>query len=371
MKVFRLVFLIAFAAAFSPLTTQTTAASPEFGSRDFIEQLMRDPSYRPYAKHTATKLASLGEQVAVGLGLLVVMAALIRGSMSVACLCQRIRDWFCGIPRLSKEQRDMINLWRLRQIGKGRMDSRTAITTVPSEHDLALMIAEIKAEAGAVGGELTPVVPPAASKPQKVSAPQVIEESAPRVTSVIELVADPAFKVNMEPATQAFHEVVSDHREFLRELVRVGDFGRVMENFRREEERTHKSIRCACAVAEAMLDAIQDVYLPGRRVCRIKPERGNDGEAAYRCTFFVENSTGRRPLQASDMSLTQTIVSKPPEPEPAPAFVDDEIVLDFDPNYFEVYFAAFEATRADLLGLPKGVAPPPLNSPAQRGLDEG
>jgi hypothetical protein len=315
------------------------------------------------------------------------MVVLAVGSIGIACLSQRIKDWLGGIPRLSKEQCDMIALWRLRQIGEGKMDSRTAITIIPSEHDLALMIAEIKAEAGAVGGELTPVAPPAASKPQKVSAPQVIKESAPRVTSVIELVVDPAFKVNMEPATQAFHEVVSDHREFLRELVRKGRFAEVVENFRREEGRTHKSIRCACAVAEAMLDAIQDVYLPGRRVCRIKPERGNDGETAYRCTFFVENSIGRRPLQASDMSLTQTIVSKRPEPEPAPVFgwptnsmrlnfqdgeemeiASDLFFVGLDEAGFRLAYEAFQKTRAELFGTEKA---PELNSKIQRDIDRG
>jgi hypothetical protein len=56
-----------FAATISPLAAQTPALN-EFGSRDFVAQLIRDPD-RYYASRSAsaTKKTSIGEQVEGGL----------------------------------------------------------------------------------------------------------------------------------------------------------------------------------------------------------------------------------------------------------------------------------------------------------------
>ena len=51
-------------------------------------------------------------------------------------LCDRIKDRFLGIPRLSKKQRERMAMWRLIQIGEGRMDGRMACKVIPSEADL-------------------------------------------------------------------------------------------------------------------------------------------------------------------------------------------------------------------------------------------
>ena len=66
-------------------------------------------------------------------GSIVVCIATIIGFI---VLCDRIKDWFLGVPRLSKKQLDRHAMWRLRQIGEGRMDSHTACKIIPSEAEL-------------------------------------------------------------------------------------------------------------------------------------------------------------------------------------------------------------------------------------------
>jgi hypothetical protein len=76
------------------------------------------------------------EQVAAGALLVVCMTAYIAAIIGFVVLCDRIKDWFLGIPRLSKKQLDRHAMWRLRQIGEGRMNSHTACRVIPSEADL-------------------------------------------------------------------------------------------------------------------------------------------------------------------------------------------------------------------------------------------
>jgi hypothetical protein len=301
----------------------------------------------------------------VGLGLLM-MAVIVAGWIGIVSLLDQIRNWFCAGPRLSKR-----DIWCLYQIRKGRMDARTAAAIVPSEADLKLMAAEIKKDAE----DAETVAASASASPPAAS--EGLEDPPPAPTRVIELVAS-AHTLNTQPPSLAFLAVIADHSEWLRGLVREGYFDKIDENFRREEERTHYSIKCACAVAEAMLDAIKDIYLPGRRVCRIAPELGEDGENGYRCVFMLETSTGRRPLQ---ISQEQTIE---PALEPTLAcpgnvlkiqFQDgEEIELRSDLEFvglseqdFNIAYKAFEATRAALFGQAN---PPALNSRAQKDWDQ-
>ena len=76
------------------------------------------------------------EQVAAGALLVVFLAGFVAATIGSAALCDRIKDWFLGVPRLSKRQRDRIAMWRLRQIGEGRLDGRTVRKTIPSETEL-------------------------------------------------------------------------------------------------------------------------------------------------------------------------------------------------------------------------------------------
>jgi hypothetical protein len=187
------------------------------------------------------------------------------------------------------------------------------------------------------------------------------------------MVADPKFKVNLGTVSDAFREVVADHCEVLRELVADCQFGQVIEHFRREEQRTHSSVRCACFVMNALFDGLKGVQVTGQLVGRITPERGESDETVYRNTFFAQDFGGanRRPLQASDLMPAKPI-------ESAPVLADEEIAYDFDPEDFKAYFESFERTRAFLMGLPEGTTPPPLNSKAQsdfyrtmRGEEDG
>ena len=76
------------------------------------------------------------EQVAAGVLIFGSIGACIAAIIGLVVLCDRIKNWFLGIPRLSKKQRDRIAMWRLRQIGEGRMDAHTARMVIPSEADL-------------------------------------------------------------------------------------------------------------------------------------------------------------------------------------------------------------------------------------------
>jgi hypothetical protein len=76
------------------------------------------------------------EQVAVGVLVFGSIGVCIAAIIGFVVLCDRIKDWFLGIPRLSKKQRERIAMWRLRQIGEGRMNTRTACKVIPSEAEL-------------------------------------------------------------------------------------------------------------------------------------------------------------------------------------------------------------------------------------------
>ena len=189
------------------------------------------------------------------------------------------------------------------------------------------------------------------------------------------MVADPKFKVNLGTVSDAFREVVADHCEVLCALVADCQFGQVIGHFRREEQRTHRSVRCACFVMNALFDGLKGVQVTGQLVGTITPERRESDETVYRNTFFAQDfgRASRRPLQASDLTPATT---KSIESAPVPA--DEEIAYDFDPEDFKAYFESFERTRAFLMGLPEGTTPPPLNSKAQtdfyrtiRGEEDG
>ena len=79
----------------------------------------------------------------------------------------------------------------------------------------------------------------------------------------------------------------------------------MIEHFRREELRTHNSVRCAIFVMNALFDGLEGVRVTGQLVGRMTPERGESGETAYRNTFFMQDFDGanRRPLQAFGLML--------------------------------------------------------------------
>ncbi|MGA7391125.1 MAG: hypothetical protein WCA06_00930 [Terrimicrobiaceae bacterium] len=81
-------------------------------------------------------MANSIEQVAAGVLVFGSIGGCIAAIIGFVVLCERIKDWFLGVPRLSKKQLDRTAMWRLRQIGEGRMDARTACVAIPSEADL-------------------------------------------------------------------------------------------------------------------------------------------------------------------------------------------------------------------------------------------
>ena len=76
------------------------------------------------------------EQVAAGVLIFGSIGACIATIIGFVVLCDRFKDWFLGVSRLSKKQLDRHAMWRLRQIGEGRMDARTACKIIPSEAEL-------------------------------------------------------------------------------------------------------------------------------------------------------------------------------------------------------------------------------------------
>ena len=66
-----------------------------------------------------------------------------------AILCNRIKDWLCGVPPVSMKQRERIGTWRLRQIMKGRATHRDVLQLEPTESELDQEEAEIAAEIAA------------------------------------------------------------------------------------------------------------------------------------------------------------------------------------------------------------------------------
>ena len=78
------------------------------------------------------------EQVAAGVYIVAIIGFVI--------LCNRIKDWLCGVPPVSKKQRERIGIWRLRQIMKGRATHRDVLQLDPTESELDQEEAEIAAE---------------------------------------------------------------------------------------------------------------------------------------------------------------------------------------------------------------------------------
>ena len=76
------------------------------------------------------------EQVAAGVLVFGAIGVCIAAIIGFVVLCDRIKDWFCGVPHISKKQHDRMAMWRLRQIGEGRMNAHTARMVIPSEADL-------------------------------------------------------------------------------------------------------------------------------------------------------------------------------------------------------------------------------------------
>ena len=76
------------------------------------------------------------EQVAASVLVFGSIGVCIAAIIGFVVLCNRLKDWFQGVPRLSKKQLDRHAMWRLRQIGEGRMDSHTACKIIPSEAEL-------------------------------------------------------------------------------------------------------------------------------------------------------------------------------------------------------------------------------------------
>ena len=321
-----------------------------------------------------TKEPSLSEQV-VTVGILVGFMVVLAGAGFCAVLaCDMAQRWFAGERTIPKAQRDRINTWRLRQIGKGHASLKTALLLVPTESEMELEEAEIAAEIAAremrQNPESTVVQPPA----QNTSTRR--QKGAP---ILIELVAD-AFKPNIEPPTEAFREIVATYCEELHKLVRLGHFEQVIKHFTDQEQRTHQSIKCACTAVGAMLDIIKHDVPVGVLGCRIKPELGRNDETAYRPTFFVELPTGRRPLQASDLMWPSVA---PKSPEPGIVWPSNVLKIQFqdgeeleiasdlsfvglDEEGFKTAYEAFTRTRAELFGTARA---PELNSKIQQDID--
>jgi hypothetical protein len=113
------------------------------------------------------------EQVAAGVLIFGSIGACIAGIIGFVVLCNRLKAWLRGIPRLSKKQLDRHAMWRLRQIGEGRMDARTACRIIPSEADLLASEAAFLREAEQASREIA-AKKEAAQPAQPEIAPQDI-----------------------------------------------------------------------------------------------------------------------------------------------------------------------------------------------------
>jgi hypothetical protein len=89
------------------------------------------------------------EQVAAGVLLVVCMAAYIAAIIGFVVLCNRLKDWFCGVPHVSMKQRERIRAWQHRQLIKHRDDRAFVPLMEPTESELAQEEAEIAAEIAA------------------------------------------------------------------------------------------------------------------------------------------------------------------------------------------------------------------------------
>jgi hypothetical protein len=113
------------------------------------------------------------EQVAAGVLIFGSIGACIAAIIGFVVLCNRLKAWLRGIPRLSKKQLDRHAMWRLRQIGEGRMDARTACRIIPSEADLLASEAAFLREAEPASREIA-AKKEAAQPAQPEIAPQDI-----------------------------------------------------------------------------------------------------------------------------------------------------------------------------------------------------
>ena len=79
---------------------------------------------------------SLSEEV-VTVGILIgFMVGLAGAGFCAVLACDKAQRWLAGERTIPKAQRDRIARWRLRMIGEGRMDARTACMVIPNEADL-------------------------------------------------------------------------------------------------------------------------------------------------------------------------------------------------------------------------------------------
>jgi hypothetical protein len=118
--------------------------------------------------HSATCSKTVGnsiEQIAAGVYIVAIIGFVI--------LCNRIKDWLCGVPPVSIKQCELIGTWRLRQIAKGRATHRDVLQLEPTESELAQEEAEIAA--GVAARERQQVAKQEAAQPaQPEVAPQDI-----------------------------------------------------------------------------------------------------------------------------------------------------------------------------------------------------
>ena len=74
------------------------------------------------------------------------MGAFCAGAFLVVVAVKSLKEKLANGPQ-GKKRKELINLWRLHEIGKGRMDWRTAVKIVPSNTDLDALLAEMKHDA--------------------------------------------------------------------------------------------------------------------------------------------------------------------------------------------------------------------------------
>lgn len=74
------------------------------------------------------------------------MGAFGAGAFLVLVVVKSLKEKLAD-GRQDKKRKELITLWRLHEIGKGRMDWRSVLKIVPSHTDLEALLAEMKAEA--------------------------------------------------------------------------------------------------------------------------------------------------------------------------------------------------------------------------------
>jgi hypothetical protein len=108
------------------------------------------------------------EQIAAGVYIVAIIGFVI--------LCNRIKDWLCGVPPVSIKQRERIGTWRLRQIMKGRATHRDVLQLEPTESELDQEEAEIAAEIATRERRQAAKQDPAPSAQPKVAPQDVLFE---------------------------------------------------------------------------------------------------------------------------------------------------------------------------------------------------